>query len=853
MKNTDDWRQSHRSIKRRLTGVVLVPSTALVVLWLLVSAVTVYNGFYLRAVAVGVKEVSIPGVDFLASAQHERTLSLRYLAQPNLDRGLLDRQRQHTDRSLAAMRRAADPLLQQSPVDVRERMRALNEAILDLPALRDQVDTQRTNSDQTYAYYNDFMDAGAELFETQARTVPDFVSGQGGLLATQFFVTSDHMARSASLVTRGLSTGRFDSEDHAEYAELVGAYHFSAESTATAVPPQVQERYQRLIGSPAWNRLVDWEKQLVASGTRPTGFTENNLPFTEREWLDTTQEVAVELSGLTVAQAEHASTQALDDGTTKLIASVVGSLLALIAVALAITVALRVARRVAARLDALREETIDLADTRLPLIVDRLRRGESVDVEAELAWLHYGTDEVGQVADAFNDAQQTAVAAAVQESQAREGANNVFLGIAHRSQALVHRQLQLLDRLEHQEEDPDQMEMLFQLDHLATRARRNAENLIILGGEQPGRKWNKPIKLVDIVGSAVAETKHYARVRTDHLPHVSLIGTAVADTIHLIAELVDNATTFSPPHSQVTVQGQTVAKGVAVEVEDHGLGMDEDEREQANAMLADPPEFDAMALRQDTRLGLFVVARLAIKHGIGVELRTSAYGGTRAVVLIPTALIVAAPEPLANGRTTELPVVEANSSERAPALVRIPAQSQDEWRIPEASTKDGPGTSRSLPALSSAAPSDLFKLWDESAKALASDTTAADTPPPDGARHRHREESQPAATGPNSEDITGDPSDEVRWPSAEPPDNDPRPPLPRRRRQASLAPQLRDEVPVTVDDEATPGRSADEVRGLMSAFQQSSKQARAEEDDPNRAEHDPAAEAVHDPKNTGGG
>src|SRR5690606_30241212 len=145
-------------------------------------------------------------------------------------------------------------------------------------------------------------------------------------------------------------------------------------------------------------------------------------------------------------------------------------------------------------------------------------------------------DEIGQVADAFNTAQRTAVAAAVRQAEIRSGANRVFLALAHRDQSLLQRQLRLLDRIEREEEDPDLLERLFQLDHLATRGRRNAENLIILAGGQPGRRWRAPVPLVDVLRSAVSEVEDYARVTVLPTPDLALRGEGVADVIHLFAE-----------------------------------------------------------------------------------------------------------------------------------------------------------------------------------------------------------------------------------------------------------------------------------------------------------------------------
>jgi K+-sensing histidine kinase KdpD len=260
-------------------------------------------------------------------------------------------------------------------------------------------------------------------------------------------------------------------------------------------------------------------------------------------------------------------------------------------------------------------------------MVRRIGDGEPVDTESLIALRGYGSDEIGQVAEAFNTAQQTAVTAAAAEARTRVGISKVFLDIAHRSQLVVHRQLELLDVAEAKQSDPEHLELLFQLDHLATRARRNAENLLILGGGQPGRKWRRPAALEDIVRSAASETEHFARVTTIRLPDVQVQGGVVGDLIHLLAELVDNATAFSPPDSAVTVRGNLVGKGVVVEVEDQGLGMEFAERERLNETLRHPSNFQVMALAGQRHLGLFVVGQLAQRHGIVVSLVESAYGG----------------------------------------------------------------------------------------------------------------------------------------------------------------------------------------------------------------------------------
>ena len=235
-------------------------------------------------------------------------------------------------------------------------------------------------------------------------------------------------------------------------------------------------------------------------------------------------------------------------------------------------------------------------------------------------------------------------ARAAQQAAALEDINAVFLNIAHRSQAIVHRQLQVLDKAERAEEDPDQLGLLFQLDHLTTRERRNAENLIILGGGQPGRQWRNPVPLLELVRSAASETEQYTRVALGRMPRMMVAGRAVGDLIHLLAELLDNATSFSPPDARIDVRGNRVGKGVVLEIEDQGLGIEPERMEQLNAMLRSDSNIGPSAKSQDWRLGLFVVSRLARRHGINVTLVESAYGGVRAIALVPMTLLTDVPE-----------------------------------------------------------------------------------------------------------------------------------------------------------------------------------------------------------------
>ena len=330
----------------------------------------------------------------------------------------------------------------------------------------------------------------------------------------------------------------------------------------------------------------------------------------------------------------------------------------------------RVARNLLRRVARLRAEALTLALDRLPSVVERIRTGQSVDVATEAPPLAVGADELGQLSEAFTRVQHVAISSAVHEATLREGFNQVFLNIARRSQTLLHRQLALLDAMERRATDPEELEELFRVDHLATRMRRHAEDLVILAGSTPGRGWRSPVAIADVLRAAASEVEEYARINVVVPPNLAVVGRAVNDIVHLLAELLENATLFSPPESQVTLSAQLVPNGFAIEVEDRGLGMAPEAIDEANERLANPPDFDP---QHSSRLGLFVVAKLAERQGIRVALRRSPYGGITAVALIPSELVVAPGSTRPD--TIEGDVVPNPISSRPPVASRIMALS----------------------------------------------------------------------------------------------------------------------------------------------------------------------------------
>lgn len=252
-------------------------------------------------------------------------------------------------------------------------------------------------------------------------------------------------------------------------------------------------------------------------------------------------------------------------------------------------------------------------------------------------------------------AAETPVAGVARPDGFEEARAEVFVNLARRLQALLHREIQLLDEMESQVEDPDFLKGLFAIDHLATRIRRHAENLAVLGGAGNRRQWSRPVAVNDILRSAVAEIEQYVRVKLVRPLEGSVQGHAVADVVHLVAELVENATRFSAPHTNVVLRTERVTAGLAVEVEDRGLGIPRDDQNKINVMLRTPDVVNFDELLRDGRIGLFVVGALARRHSIAVQVQTNIYGGTQSVLVIPNELLgedTPAPESIAAAAPT---------------------------------------------------------------------------------------------------------------------------------------------------------------------------------------------------------
>jgi signal transduction histidine kinase len=489
------------------------------------------------------------------------------------------------------------------------------------------------------------------------------------------------------------------------------------------------------------------------------------------------------------------------------------------------------ARRLSREVSSVEVTARRFADQQFPELVEQLRRGDQIDTSGELAVAApVKTTEVARVAAAVASIQRTAMTAAATETSLRTGISQVFVSLARRNLSLLQRQLRLLDDLEEKAAHPAALADLFPLDHLTTRMRRHAEGLIILSGSVPGRGWTSPVPVIDVIRGAVAEVEDYKRVTILTDSEDMVAGSVVADMIHLLAELIENAALFSPSGTRVEIRAERVGNGFAFEIEDRGLGIKPDELDAINNRLGSPADFD---LANADQLGLFVVGKLAARHGVRVYLRPSPYGGTTAIVLMPNTMITSAAEapepeqpspgetPAVRGRGLQLALTGRTGRPAkgppgpAPDRQGFPAlPSRGQPTIPP---PGGPDVTAGRPAAAAGAPAttpaaSAFPLSQPTflgQRVFPSQAAPADSSQP-GAAARPPAAPRPPGGGPEAGTHRG---------------------LPRRVRQANLSPHLRAR-PLAAPSRGPELRSPEQAQRLLSSLQSGWERGRKAEEGP---------------------
>jgi signal transduction histidine kinase len=770
------------SIRTLLILLTVVPSLALVTLWGFTSYRLVDHARSVDNETRVAENAGLPGYTVMLELQVERRLTAAWLAAPSPDAAnALARQRAKTDAGVVLFTKFTDSAPRETPGHAVRRAREILGGLGKLAEHRRTIDSGASpDRDRLLGFYGTRIADQISLFQALSQATDTDFTFAGQSLVTQFRA-AEALSREDTVITYAQASGKLSAADFADFTQNVGVRrHTYDDQVDPSLPASMRPMYLSLTSSPAWLDLISMEFAVVAAADTPpvqvprgrTPASGTPVPGELVDWRTTLDRLNDDITAFNYARSDQVfaiGEETTDDTWNQVyLLSALGFVFVLAGGLLC----WRVTRSVRMRLVRLRDATVELGTRRLPDVVERLRRGEHVDVPTEAPDVPAGRDEIGQVAAAFNTAQRAALDGAVQLARQREGFAKVFVNTALRTQSLVNRQIGELDAMERRHQDPELLRELFTIDHLATRLRRYEENLVVLTGNRPGRRWSRPVPLIDVVRSAVGEVEDYHRVEVYADADLELNGPSVGGLIHLLSELIENAAMFSPPDTPVHVRAVSVAKGLAIEIEDRGLGLPDEEIDSLNVQLATPVTFDVIALADDVRLGLFVVAQLAERLGVSVTLRSSPYGGTLAIVFLPEDLIT-----------------------RGAIAPREPAEQSGPFRLARAAVAELEPAGRQHP------------------EPLALPAPAAPQPTP--------EPVPVAASAPSDAD------------PAEPTDGEPegdgtgRRALPRRVRRAGPAVALRAEQPAEPEPAPQSPSSPQEAAATLSAFQVASRRARA--------------------------
>ncbi|MFB7056743.1 nitrate- and nitrite sensing domain-containing protein [Streptomyces vinaceus] len=627
-----------KSIRRKIVALLLVPLVSLTALWGFATVLTGRQAVELLDVAYVIDKVGYPVEDVVRVIQKERRQSLVVLGDPRASTATaeLAKRRAATDELVDRIsKNAKDPeVSDELAPDAAQRLDSILDAFHGIGALRRSVDQNTLDPSQALELYSRLVDPCYD-FLMNLHALENVEMDKQGRALVGVTRARETLSREDAVVAAALAARNVTPADVRHVSDFSANRALLYEFNLAILPSDDREQFEQYWGGPESKPLRDLEERFVAGGPG------KNPRIAAAQWDEAAGKVLDDLATMGTAAGDRYQKRVEPVAMDVLVQAAIAGVLGFIALVFSVVLSVRIGRDLVRDLSRLRKEAHEVSGVRLPAVMRRLAAGEHVDVETEAPRLEYEKDEVGQVGQALNTLQRAAVEAAVKQAELRRGVSEVFVNLARRNQVLLHRQLTLLDTMERRTEDAEELADLFRLDHMTTRMRRHAEGLVILSGAAPSRQWRKPVQLMDVVRAAVAEVEDYERIEVRRLPRLGIAGPAVADVTHLVAELLENATVFSPPHTAVQVHGERVANGFTLEIHDRGLGMNPEALLDANLRLAETPEFE---LSDTDRLGLFVVSRLAQRHAVKVVLQPSPYGGTTAVVFLPAALLTEAPE-----------------------------------------------------------------------------------------------------------------------------------------------------------------------------------------------------------------
>ncbi|MFF4549331.1 nitrate- and nitrite sensing domain-containing protein [Streptomyces sp. NPDC001406] len=520
---------------------------------------------------------------------------------------------------------------------VRDSLVGLVGQLEGLAKIRRSAYASKDNSTQTVESYHRLITQLVDLSQdmAEASSNPEMIQRTRALAAfsaAKEYASVQRAVIAAALPDNNTTPGKLSDNDR-----LYGQSALSSEGSELTIFRKIYAggNVAELLkpvdsGNPTIESADTYAKRALSG---PSGLTDQSKR-SYRDWVDDSSTKLEQMKKIEHSLLEDMEQKARELRNATERDAIISGALILIVLGVSLVGAFVVARSMIRSLRRLQETATKVAQDRLPELVKQLSESDpqDVDTSVESVGVH-SRDEIGQVAAAFDDVHREAVRLAAEQALLRGNVNAMFTNLSRRSQGLIQRQLSLISELESREADPDQLSSLFKLDHLATRMRRNGENLLVLAGEEPGRRWTRPVPLVDVLRAAASEVEQYERIELAAVPTTEVAGRVVNDLVHLLAELLENATSFSSPQTKVKVTGHALPDGrVLIEIHDTGIGLSPEDLAAINERLASPPTVDVSVSR---RMGLFVVGRLSQRHGIRIQLRPSDSGGTTALVMLP--------------------------------------------------------------------------------------------------------------------------------------------------------------------------------------------------------------------------
>ncbi|PYC85849.1 histidine kinase [Streptomyces tateyamensis] len=638
------------TLRTALLVLAIVPSVALAALWGVTTTQTFSDYQRQAAQTLLAEKAGQPSTAVFFNLQEERRLSATELAKPGSSTDALAQQRKLTDDSVRTFLRESAVSADNAPAEVMTAVGKARQVLNELPQKRAAVDQAKVDQESIFTYYSGLIEVDLNLFTALSHVDNPEVNYLSRSQVAMFWA-DEAISREDAMFARGWPSGKMSPVDLATVRGEVSVQGFTyLEEIQPYLLPQEADA-QKVPGSAGWKNKTAIEADLMrpalpdASGLVP-------LPSLQDKFRPAIQDVKQQFDTMARTRTDRVVATGEDAIQSLLTKLLVTSAVGLAAVVVVIFTSWRLTRSLRRRIVELHNRAGELERT-LPEVVDKLAAGEQVPLAAEEISSDYARpdgDELTRLGTALTLARASAVGAAVRQAEQHRGFEKLLQRIARRTQLLIGLQLKTLDEMERKHEDPEVLEGLFDLDHLTARLRRYEENLVILAGGQPQRRWRRPVPLLDVLRAAQGEVQDYRRILLDVEGSPWLNERAVGPVVHVLAELMENAAAFSKPPTPVEVRAAVVGRGLAVEIEDRGLGMEAAQYDAANELMRRPPRLDVLAQADDVRLGLYVVARLAAALDLKVEFRPSSFGGTRAVVLIPGELVTgapAAPEPVA--------------------------------------------------------------------------------------------------------------------------------------------------------------------------------------------------------------